>query len=411
MEKFQLEQVIDKDVLQEIQDKFSNATGLSAVTVDFRGVPITEYSNFTPFCTELRKTEGFEERCHRCDAYGGLEAARKNATFIYRCHAGLADFAIPIKVQGQFIGSVLAGQAKLEDSDLNNLESIIRENTNYENNEKLVKLYEALPVTSLKKVEAGAKLLESIISNLIENDIIKYVQDRLSKKNEDLLEKVKNTESLEKDFQEKELTALQPRINMNFLNHSINAASRLSIIEDADKTTDILYLIADIIKYTVEQSNKLVKLEEEIVHVRRYLNLQMLRFGDRFQFELDIEEEVMNESIPSLLLQALVDNAIVHGLETKSGAGFLRIIASAVDDTVMIKVMDNGVGIPSDTLEKIQLDRFEKENNSLNRTTGIDLATMKGILNYHYGSDCNMTIKSHLQKGTSVMLSIPKESR
>ncbi|WP_241558991.1 sensor histidine kinase [Oceanobacillus halophilus] len=405
-----LGQIIDTKRLQEIQDKFSNATGLSAITVDFRGVPVTSYSNFTSFCMEIRKTKTYEDRCHRCDAYGGIEASRKDSPYIYRCHAGLADFAIPIKVKGQFIGSVLAGQAKLNETDLKKIDHMITEITYWENNEKLTDAYNKLPVTSLEKVDAGAKLLESIISTLIEKDIIKYIQENLNEKNNKLMQQMQEQKNLERDLEEKERTALQPRINVNFLQNSLNTASRLSILENAEKTTDTLYDISDILQYTVQQTNQLVKMEEEIAHIRRYLNLQMLRFGDRFQYELDIDQKVLDREIPSLILQSIVDNALIHGLETKNGNGFLRILADVVDEDIIIKIMDNGVGIPTKILEQIQLDQFQKMNDSTSLTTGMDLFTIKLILKHHYGNDFKMTITSYIHKGTSVILMIPKES-
>lgn len=406
-----LDQIIDIDVLQEIQDKFSDATGLSAITVDFRGVPVTKYSNFTSFCQIMRKTKEYEERCNRCDAFGGIESARRNSPYVYQCHAGLADFAIPIKVQGQFVGSVLAGQAKMDATDLKQLDKIIADFTDWKNEEELRVAYEQLPVTSLEKVQAGATLLQSIISNLIEKNIIEYVQNGIDKQHQELLEEIKLQKQMEKDWKEKERTALQPRINVNFLQHSLNTASRLSILENADNTTETLFDIIDILQYTIKQSNHLVTLEEEVAQIRRYLNLQQTRFGNRFQYDVDIPRILMNEKVPSLILQAIVDNALVHGLETKSGKAYLHITADSTQEDLIIKILDNGIGIPNNILEDIQLDQYEKTNDSINRKTGLDLSTVKMILKHHYGNDFKMTITSHLNKGTSVMFMLPKESR
>ncbi|MFS8631546.1 MAG: PocR ligand-binding domain-containing protein, partial [Bacillales bacterium] len=74
-----LQDVVDIDILQKIQDAFAESTGFAAITVDFRGKPITEYSNFSPFCKLVRNHPQFVEICYKCDAFGGLEAARKVA--------------------------------------------------------------------------------------------------------------------------------------------------------------------------------------------------------------------------------------------------------------------------------------------------------------------------------------------
>lgn len=410
MEGINLGEIVDTKVLQEMQDKFSDATGLSAITVDYRGIPITEYSNFTPFCRLIRSVSTYEDRCHQCDAYGGIEAARRNEPHLYRCHAGLIDFAVPINVKGLFTGSVLAGQSKLEKSDLMQMDKITSETTNWEKDKTLVKAYNQLSFISLKKVKAGAQLLQLMISNLIEKSLIQNIQDELDRKYTVLMKEMKGRESREKALQEKELTALEPQININFLEHSLNTASRLAIIEKAKQTTESLINISDFLKYTVRQSNKLVRLEEEVAHIKHYLDLQTLRFGDRFRYELDIPEEVWNESIPSLILPAIVDNALVHGLETKNGQGLLRFSVDRIDDNMRIQIIDNGVGIPKNVLEQIRSDQVQQREQSVKRTTGMDLFTVKRILKRYYGTDYKMDVKSCLYKGTSVTITIPKES-
>src|SRR5699024_11252210 len=117
-----------------------------------------------------------------------------------------------------------------------------------------------------------------------------------------LKQQIESKETLEKNMHEKELTALQPQLNLNFLQHSLNTVSRLAILEKAERTTDTIYAISDYLEYILLQSNTLVTLEEAIAHIRRYLNLQKLRFGDRFQFEIDIPKQLYDLSVPSLIL-------------------------------------------------------------------------------------------------------------
>ncbi len=411
MEGINLGEVVDTKVLQEMQDKFCEATGLSAVTVDYRGIPVTKYSNFTPFCRLIRAVSTYEDRCHQCDAYGGIEAVRRNIPHIYRCHAGLVDFAVPIKVKGLFTGSVLAGQAKLEETELMQTDKITSEATEWGKDEELVKAYNQLSFTSLKKVKAGAQLLQSIISNFIEKSLLQYVQDELDRKYNILIKELKDRENREKALQEKELTSLESSLNIYFLEHSLNTASRLAIIEKAKKTTESLINISDFLKYTVQKSNKLVRLEEEVAHSKRYLELQKLRLGDRFQYELDIPEEVRNQIIPSQILVAIIDNALVHGLETKNGKGSLKVSADLADQKIRIQIIDNGVGISEDILEQIRSDQEKPGDLSVKRTTGMNLFTVKKVLKKYYGNDFKMTVTSHLYKGTSVMITIPEESR
>lgn len=105
-----LRDLIDPHVLQKIQDGFAEVTGMAALTTDADGVPVTEGSNFTDFCTKLtRKSAIGCARCEQCDKKGGLQTRNTGKATSYICHAGLIDFAAPIMFNGQFIGSFIGG--------------------------------------------------------------------------------------------------------------------------------------------------------------------------------------------------------------------------------------------------------------------------------------------------------------
>lgn len=110
-----IEDVVDVKELQTLQDNWAKATDLAFVTVDCNGTPITKQSNFTPFCKRLRELDAFREKCYYCDACGGRKARRIGKAYVYICHAGLIDFAIPIMIKGQYVGAFLAGQVTSTD--------------------------------------------------------------------------------------------------------------------------------------------------------------------------------------------------------------------------------------------------------------------------------------------------------
>ena len=138
-----LNDVIDIEIFQKIQDDIAEATGISIITVDYKGKPATKHSKCSEFCKLMRKNERFSELCEKCDSRGGLEAARLEKPYIYRCHKGLVDFATPIIVNGQYLGSVMAGQVLTEEEDLD-LENIVNGKDNFKNleeKEELLKAY------------------------------------------------------------------------------------------------------------------------------------------------------------------------------------------------------------------------------------------------------------------------------
>lgn len=111
MKTLTIQDVFDMDFLQGFQDNFARAVGMTAVTVDAEGKPVTRPTDWTDFCMKYTRAsaEGCK-RCEACDRKGGEAAARTGKPSVYECHAGLWDFGAPIIVDGQQIGSILGGQ-------------------------------------------------------------------------------------------------------------------------------------------------------------------------------------------------------------------------------------------------------------------------------------------------------------
>ena len=157
--------IIDVEVLQKIQDSFSDATGFATITVDYKGNPITEYSNFSGYCTKVREDAKCLECCYRSDAHGGIESARSGKPSIYICHGGLVDLAVPIMVKGNYLGAIMSGQIRIDEEGMKKLPlGSVSELTDFSGNPELQKLYDQTMVTTLKQVHAAADLLPIIWS-------------------------------------------------------------------------------------------------------------------------------------------------------------------------------------------------------------------------------------------------------
>lgn len=118
MRELKLTDVLDIEVLQDMQNSFSDFTGMAALTTDAKGVPITEGSNFSELCMSMtRKSELGCKRCEECDKMGALTTLLNGKSTVYRCHMGLIDYAAPIMVEGKFMGSIIGGQVTAEPLD------------------------------------------------------------------------------------------------------------------------------------------------------------------------------------------------------------------------------------------------------------------------------------------------------
>lgn len=91
-------------LIEKVMDEFSAATSLASVVVDIHGTEVSRLCNFTPFCQLIRSNPKYRSLCQKCDMFGGLEASKTGKPLIYRCHAGLTDFSVPIVVENQLSG-------------------------------------------------------------------------------------------------------------------------------------------------------------------------------------------------------------------------------------------------------------------------------------------------------------------
>ena len=112
-------ELIDKNRLAEFQQAISNATGLAFITVNYRGEPVTEATNFTRHCACMREDEKCKLNCFASDAYGAVQAAVLREPHVYFCPHGLIEMAVPIIIKGHYLGGFIGGQLRCEDAPPN----------------------------------------------------------------------------------------------------------------------------------------------------------------------------------------------------------------------------------------------------------------------------------------------------
>lgn len=165
MSSIKLTDLISVQVLQEIQDGFAEVTGMAALTADADGNPVTKGSNFTDFCMKYtRRSRLGCERCERCDRDGGEHTHRTGKAAAYPCHAGLMDFAAPIIVNGEFIGSFIGGQVLTEKPDEEKFRRIAKE-LGIDPDEYISALRK-VKIVPKERVESAAKFLHTIAKNI-----------------------------------------------------------------------------------------------------------------------------------------------------------------------------------------------------------------------------------------------------
>ncbi len=246
-------------------------------------------------------------------------------------------------------------------------------------------------------------ILYHSFSNMIAN--IKEMVKKLEEKAD--LERMYAQQKIEamryrQALQEAELKNLQAQINPHFLFNTLNTILQIAMFENAKQTYEILLRTSNYLRYVVHNINRIVKLKEEIDNVKNYMYIYSMRFGNRIRLDLEIEEELNDLLIPCMILQPLVENAIIHGFKEKEN-GEIRICARKNENQAIIEVIDNGIGIDPNTLENLKNLSLSEET----KTTGIGLRNIAKRLSYFYNIENPLNIEKRPEGGTKVVICIP----
>ncbi len=208
-----IREFMDLNKLQEIQDSFSDATGLAAIAVDNKGEYLTEGSNFTDFCMKYTRNsiEG-NKRCIKCDT---------ECTGTYFCHAGLMDFAYDIVVEGEKLGSIIGGQVLPEEPDEDKFRATAEELGI--DPDAYIQALRQVPISSEKKIRASASLLGLMVNQLVN---LEYARAHSSDKLDDLSNEISHANSVIETINNNThaLKSIANKQKMLSLNASIEAA-------------------------------------------------------------------------------------------------------------------------------------------------------------------------------------------
>lgn len=208
-------------------------------------------------------------------------------------------------------------------------------------------------------------------------------------------------------LKESEMKALQMQINPHFLFNTLNMISQTAFLEHAEQTIQLLDNTAKLLRYTLDNTDKSVTLAKEVEIVGSYVELQEYRFGDRIQFEFELDEEFHRVQVPSMILQPLVENALTHGvgMKIKDARVVIRTIYDTANGLGIVEVEDNGEGMSQ---EKLSLVRAEMKKNQWNGKK-IGLANIYMRLQIFFGNGADVELSSVPGESTCVRLLFPVE--
>ena len=204
----------------------------------------------------------------------------------------------------------------------------------------------------------------------------------------------------ERELNETRLRMLQSQLNPHFLYNTLDCMKWLGVTGGVPQVAELAADLAALLRAGISGSER-ITLEQELELVSRYLAIQEVRFGDRFVCEIDVDERFRYLLVPKLILQPLVENAIIHGVND-SDEGFIKLWAEEDAGDLLLKVSDNGGGMPEEVLRRIR-------NHEEIPGGHLGLNNVDRIVRLSYGERCGLSAWKNEDGGCTVQLRLPME--
>jgi two-component system, sensor histidine kinase YesM len=207
---------------------------------------------------------------------------------------------------------------------------------------------------------------------------------------------------LEKEAQ---LNALQQQINPHFLYNTLESIKWMAYKQGDREVCEMAAALGSFFRGAVSTKKELVTFKDEIEHLENYIYIQRIRYNNKFDVTIQFDDEVKEYLTVKLVLQPLVENSIVHGMEEIESNGLIRLEGKRTGDRVRVIIQDNGTGI-----DKLNLQRIKNQISGLtpeNTSSSIGLSNVYRRLKLYFGSKCRFDIHSVKGGGTTIQLEIP----
>lgn len=270
----------------------------------------------------------------------------------------------------------------------------------------LVSTQISTPLVRLQKERENVENLDFQIQSSFDKKGTKEIES-LNHSFEKRRNKIHNlaTEILEeqKERNKAELRALQNQINPHFLYNTLDSIIYLIDEDEKEKAQNRIVALSRFFRISISRGKNIILVKDELSHVKYYLQIQKMRFGETFGFEIDAEDKIRNLPIIKLILQPIVENAIVHGFgETTDHKARIFIKGYTQEGFLKFNIKDNGCGILPEKLEEIKKSRKDK-----NIHNGVGISNVYQRLRIYYGEKADIKIESSPDDGTRIEINIP----
>lgn len=216
------------------------------------------------------------------------------------------------------------------------------------------------------------------------------------------------TDMIRQQDSKSRLDALQAQINPHFLYNTLECIRGQAMISHDMSIVNMAGTLSSLFQYSINRTGGTGTLHSELKNIRQYMQIQNFRFDGRIRMQI-FDDSVMDARriiMPRMILQPIVENAVIHGLQSKEEGGIIKVCVAETDRSLMIDVIDDGIGMSEETLEKLNFQAVPGENGE--RHHGVGIRNICDRLNLIYGNDCSLRVYSAPGAGTQVSLVLPR---
>lgn len=219
-----------------------------------------------------------------------------------------------------------------------------------------------------------------------------------------MLREIKNLINLvqieEKNKRKAEINILQSQIKPHFLYNTLDTIQWMAQEHDAEDIVDMVGNLTNLLRIGLNNGDEIIKLRREIEYVESYLTIQKARYEDKLNYEINVDNNILDYDVIKLILQPLVENAIYHGIKEKRGKGKIIITGGVEDNKIHLRVTDNGIGIKEEKLKEI--NKILREGDSSNSKIGYGIFNVNERIKLNYGEEFMLSYSSVYGEGTTV---------
>lgn len=254
---------------------------------------------------------------------------------------------------------------------------------------------------SMEEIRTGNLMVHSDVHSQDEIGMLSVAFNEMMERIRNLLEEIRQKEKLKA---EAEQTVLATQIEPHFLYNSIDSIQHVAHMRHEEEIEQVALALSELLRSVLSNRNEFITLWEEREYIENYTTIERFKYRGNFQLIWDVDEELWTYRLPKLLLQPVVENAVIHGIAAKENDGIIQVKVYRQEQDIIVKIMDNGKGMSQEETDRL-LNEIRRSDKAGFRRVG--LSNVFGRIRLIYGEEYGGTIYSYRSMFTCVELKLP----